>query len=315
MTDDEFEPLDLEDETRLKPVHVLLFALTFVATTMAGVEAAGAGLLLGDEMDLSPSVWRDGLLFSVPVMLILFAHEMGHYLQAKRHGVPATPPYFLPGIPIPGVGWLPFLGTFGAFIKMTVGRVRARPLLEISAWGPLAGFVLAVPALAVGIAISPVEPVPDGAQPFGNTVVILLSEWLFHPDIPEGHDVMLHPIGMAGWFGCFLTSLNLMPVGQLDGGHIAFVWAGRVWNRVAPFVFGAMLVLGVVEFLGWFIFAGLVWKLGVRHPDIVVDGPVRGRDSWLAWASVIMFVVTFTPAPIQGGSLIEIVTAFVQASP
>lgn len=301
------------DET-VKPVHVILFLATFATTTLAGLEMAGAGIFFGEELDLGASVWWDAALFSVPTMLILFAHEMGHYVQSLRHGVRATPPFFLPGIPIPGLGMVPFLGTFGAFIKMTVGYVRAKPMLEIAAWGPLAGWVLAIPALVVGIAISPVESVPEGAMPMGDTIVILLAEWLFHPEIPSGQDVMLHPLGMAGWFGCFLTALNLLPVGQLDGGHIAYVTYGKGWNRIAPAVFASLLVLGIFEFLGWFIFAGLVWKLGIKHPNIVTNMPVRGRDAWLSWASVIMFVTTFTPAPIQGGSLLEIVGPLVESA-
>lgn len=304
-------PFDLDGDERVTPLHVALFVATLASTTVAGLEMAGAGIFFGEGVDLSAPIWLDALSFSVPVMIILFAHEMGHYLQSLRHGVRATPPYFLPGLPIPGMGMVPFLGTFGAFIKMTVGRVRARPMLEIAAWGPLAGWVLAIPALIVGIAISPVAPVPEGAMPMGDTLVIILAEWLFHPTIPSGHDVMLHPLGMAGWFGCFLTALNLLPVGQLDGGHIAYVTYGKSWNRIAPAVFGALLVLGVFEFAGWFVFAALVFKLGIRHPDIVEGGPVRGRQAWLGWASVAMFLTTFTPAPIQGGSLMEIVLPLV----
>ncbi len=304
--------LSAEEVARVRPIHVGLFFATLATTLVAGMEMAGAGLLAGAEIDLSPSVWLEGAFYSIPVMVILFAHEMGHYLQARRHQVAATPPFFIPGVPIPGVGMLPLFGTFGAFIGMSPERIRAKQMLEIGAWGPLAGWVIAVPVLMIGIAISPIEPVPEGALPMGNTVIIVLSEWLFHPNIPEGHDVMLHPLGMAGWFGCLLTALNLLPLSQLDGGHIAYVSYGKEWNRIVPYVFGGLIVLGIFESMLWFIFSLLVYKLGIRHPDTVSDGPVRGRDSWLTWASVVMFVTTFTPAPIQGTSLLEQVTLMME---
>lgn len=250
------------------------------------------------------------LSYAVGVLTILFCHEMGHYLQARRHGVETSPPYFIPGVPIPGFGTVPFIGTLGAFIKMEMRPLEARQLLEIGAWGPLAGWVVSVVVLFAGMALSEVKPLPDdpeAAMTLGNSLLIILGEALFHPEIPSGSDVYLHPLGMAGWTGCLLTALNLLPLGQLDGGHIAYTVFGERFNRVVVGLFAGLCALGVFAFAGWLMFALLVWILGMRHPPIVTDGTVQGRGRWLAWASVAMFATTFSVAPIQGASLLHVI--------
>ena len=287
-------------------------ALAALATTFA------AGLAMGSEDPAVASLTAmprgsDALRaasYAFGVMAILFAHEMGHYLQARRHGVDATPPYFIPGAPIPGFGVIPFIGTLGAFIRMEMRPIRGKQLLEIGAWGPLAGWIIAIPILLAGMAFSQIKPLPEevGASiQLGDSLLLLLGEWLFHPDIPAGSDVYLHPLAMAGWTGCLLTAINLLPLGQLDGGHVAFTVFGKSFNKFAPLLFVGLCALGVFAFSGWLMFAVLVWMLGVRHPEIVTDGPVRGKDAWLAWASVVMFATTFSVAPIEGMSLLEIV--------
>ena len=289
--------------------HIPLMALTFLSTWVAGIAFAAE-----DGAVASLSAWPDvdtlltGLWYPVGIMAILFAHEMGHYLQTKRHGVDATPPFFVPGLPIPTIGLFPFIGTLGAFIKLELRPIPNKALLEIGAWGPLAGWIVTVPVLMAGFSMSEVQPLPPGEEliTLGDSLLLVLGEMIFHPDIREGTDVFLHPLAMAGWTGCLLTALNLLPLGQLDGGHVAYTVFGERFNRVAPILFAGLCLLGLFAFAGWLVFAGLVWVLGIRHPPIATDDTVRGRDTWLAWASVVMFLTTFAAAPIQGMSVLHL---------
>ena len=287
--------------------HVPMMLLALSTMTFAGIGFAGGDPFSADAFD--PEHLRAALGFSLPAFAIILAHELGHYVQSRRHGVPTTPPYFLPGLPIPGYAILPFFGTFGAFIRMRMERrIPARALLDIGAWGPLAGFVVTVPVLLAGFALSEVRPLPadPGAMlVFGDSLLLLFGEWLFHPNIPAGHDVYLHPMGMAGWVGCLLTALNLLPVGQLDGGHIAYSAFGAGFNRVAPLLFAGLVGLGLFCFSGWLGMATLVFFIGVRHPPLLAAGPARGRDVWPAWASLAVFALTFAPAPIEGLALLD----------
>ena len=312
---DERREQELEEpwEDELAPprwwLHILLFLVTCVTTWLAGIVFAGGAPFMAET-------WRDGALllkgasFTVCVMLILFAHEMGHYLMARRYGVPVSPPYFLPGLPLPPFGVIPLMGTFGAFIRMELRPLTARKLLDIGAWGPLAGFIVTVPVLMLGYALSDVRPLPepqgDGAvMQLGNTLLLLLGEAIFFPNIPRGHDVFLHPVAMAGWTGGFLTAFNLLPIGQLDGGHIAYSVFGERFNRVARYLFYALIVAGIVSFPGWLILAALLWRMRPEHPSIIEGEYARGKDAWLAVASLVMFVLTFSPAPIVGPTLLD----------
>ncbi len=291
--------------------HVPLILLALVTTFAAGLAMTGTEGVARLTAVPSASDALAAASYAVCVMVILFAHEMGHYLQARRHGVEVSPPYFIPGLPIPTLGTIPFIGTLGAFIKLEMKPMRARQLLDIGAWGPLAGWIVSIPVLMVGMAISEVQPLPEGpeqAMTLGNSVLIMLGEAIFHPEIPAGSDVYLHPMAMAGWTGCLLTALNLLPLGQLDGGHIAYTVFGERFNRVAPILFAALVLLGIFAFAGWLMFAILVWILGIRHPDIVEGPPVRGRDTWLAWASVGMFATTFSAAPIHDASVLDMIS-------
>lgn len=304
------EPTTRTDElSKWRWPHIPLMFMAFLSTWAAGIPMAAETAEVAQFLALPDAdTLLEALFYPVGVMAILFAHEMGHYLQAKRHEVETSPPYFIPGIPIPGVGMLPFIGTLGAFIRMELRPLKSKQLLEIGAWGPLAGWLLTVPCLFLGMAMSEVEPLPDGDLiTLGPSVLLVAAESIFHPNIPAGSDIMLHPLGMAGWTGCLLTALNLLPVGQLDGGHIAYTTFGRGFNRVAPIVFGLLVLLGIFAFAGWIVFGFLVAVLGIRHPEIVVDGPVRGRDAWLGWASIVMLATTFAFAPIQGMSLLHVI--------
>jgi len=293
----------------IRLIHVALMVAAFITMFMAGITMGG-----GDPFGLASWQSADGLIaglsYALPLFAILFAHEMGHYLQCRAHGVPATFPFFLPGLPIPGLGLVPFIGTFGAFIKMQVGPMSAKSLLAIGAWGPIAGFVLTVPVLFFGISLSEIRPLPEdlGQTMFlGHSFLLWFGERIFFPEIPTGHDVYLHPMAMAGWTGCLLTALNLMPVGQLDGGHIAYSVFGKAWNRWVPGVFVLLIVLGLTHFPGWLFIAGFVAFTGIRHPSMMAGEPVRGEQAWEALVCVVVFALCFSPAPIEGVSLYSMV--------
>lgn len=296
-------------------LHIVLFIATCCTMFLAGMYFAEADpFALASWTD--PSTLVGAGSYMVCVMLIIFSHEMGHYLMAKRHGLGVSPPYFLPGIPIPPFGILPLMGTFGAFIQLQLKPLSAKKLLDVGAWGPLAGFVVTVPVMLLGIYLSDVRPLPvpvegseEGLMSLGNSVLMWAGTALFHPDVPQGHDVFMHPVAMAGWTGCFLTAYNLLPLGQLDGGHIAYTVFGERFNRIAPWLFGAFVIIGVVGFTGWLLLAALIWRMGARHPSIIRGELVRGRDRWLAWASLGMFVVTFAPEPIVMPSVLDHVLA------
>lgn len=288
--------------------HITLFVLATLTAFVSGFYFADASPWLAESWT-RPDVLMNAALYASAVIGILLAHELGHYLHCLKYGVVATPPYFLPGLPIPGVGVIPFIGTFGAFIRMQIAPMKPGELLRIGAWGPIAGFVPALPILLIGFSMSEVRPLPEDLETalvLGDSLVLLAGEAIFHPNIPEGHDVFLHPLAMAGWVGCFLTALNLMPVGQLDGGHIAFSVFGERYNRVAHVLFGLMIGMGLLFFLGWLVIALLVWKLGIKHPPITGGEVEEGVAAWPAWLCFVIFIVTFAPAPITGGALPEL---------
>jgi membrane-associated protease RseP (regulator of RpoE activity) len=261
-------------------LHVLLFVATLGTTTFVG---QGAGSL------------TDGLLYSLSIMAILLAHEMGHYVTARRRGVDASLPFFLP-MPLPGT-----FGTFGAFIRMRLTeRVPGDDLLKIGAYGPLAGFVVALPVLSVGLLLSDVKPVPEMAGTaimLGDSLLLLGLERIFFGDLAEGMDVWLHPMAYAGWVGMLFTSLNLLPLSQLDGGHIAYCMMGDRFNKLVPVFFVLLAVATLLIFPGWTLLCIFILVIGAKHPPICTDVPISGRSRWIGVACAAVFVLTFTPVP------------------
>jgi len=281
-------------------VHLLLFMLTCITTTLA------VGLFSFDPalpwVEAFARMLGQGAMYAGTLMAILLAHEMGHYVLARRHGVPVSLPYFLPGPP-----FISF-GTFGAFIRMPQRVGEARALLDIGLAGPLAGLVVTIPFLALGLSLSPVEPLSSlrGGMFEGNSLLYLLLKWLILGPIPAGHDVNLHPIAFAGWMGLLVTSLNLFPVGQLDGGHIAFALLGpKRGTHIARVVFGSLLVLAVAmaiieQLFVWVIWALLIALIGVRHPPLAPETkPLDRPRQVLGVLALLLFALTFTPIPIS----------------
>src|SRR5580700_1303585 len=283
-------------------LHVWLFLLTLLTTTMAGADMAGAYVSLAHPFATFGNLFA-GLSFSIPLMLILFAHEMGHYLVARRNNVDVTPPYFIPA-PFPSIF---FIGTFGAFIRMRSPARTRRVMFDIGAAGPWAGAVLAVLAVAIGLKLSDVSPLDasGGGPQLGNSILFWAVSYAVLGVDPNSVNVNLHPIAFAGWIGLLVTTLNLLPVGQLDGGPVVYVLFGR-WHRTIARLFIVACVLMVVVPLsmgsaywgGWLFWVVFLFFLGLGHPATVdADTPLDPRRRAFAWATIALFIVTFSPVP------------------
>ncbi len=299
-------------------LHIGLFLATAYTTTVAG-------MLMSPEWGATsaPDDWRAlidprdliyGVPFSATLLIILGIHEMGHYVTSRYWGVRATLPYF---IPFPS-----FIGTLGAVIKLRSSIPNRRALIDIGASGPLAGFVMSVIALGVGLEMSNVietRAVSRGTLALGDS---LLSAWLgnrVHGDLPDGYTVMLHPVAFAGWLGLFVTVLNLLPLGQFDGGHIVYAIFGRKHRAISQATMVGLALMWLLgppyhwwdaqavfeawydsRWVGWLVWLGMAALLGRHHPPpenphVELDPPRR----WLGYASLAIFVLCFIPDPIQ----------------
>lgn len=292
-------------------LNALLFGLTVVTTWFAGMLFASSFLTADGGPGLgffSPRVVATGLSYALTLLVILVGHELGHYLTCRRYGVPATYPYFLPGPP--------FLGTFGAFIRIKAHVRFKHQIFDIGANGPLTGFVLAVPALAVGLAFSKVAPfaaTPDTIT-FGEPLLFKFLAVLFFGRIPAGSSIILHPVGFAGWVGLLVTALNLIPIGQLDGGHVAYALLGRRARVLSRIMIVFLVVMGVFFHLTWLILAVIILifefrsRLRLSHPPVLdEDAPLGSRRTILAVVLALIFVLSFIPDPVQGVGLLDLI--------
>ena len=283
----------LSNRTAHFMIPTLLFFLTLLTTVLAGTYQEG-----GDPWR-HPSDLARGIPFSFTLMSILFIHEMGHYLTSKHYGVRTTPPYFIPG------PWFPFgIGTFGAFIRMQSPILKKNALLDIGAAGPLAGFVVSIFAVGIGLHSSKIIQVEEGTAllRLGDPLMFSFLAGLLGKVPPPGYDVALNSVAFAGWIGLFVTSLNLLPIGQLDGGHIAYALLGRKQRFLSIGMVFFLIVLGTIGWTGWYIWAILTALLGIRHPPIIdEEARLDLKHQVVGWASIFLFVVTFMPVPFKVG--------------
>jgi membrane-associated protease RseP (regulator of RpoE activity) len=281
-------------------IHVVLFVLTLVSSTFFG------GLLFGwlpeeqlieelSSLNLSMTFVTEGLKFSIPLMLILLSHEMGHYLACRRHSLAASLPYFIP---------LPLgIGTLGAVILIKQPIRNKRQLMEVGAAGPIAGFVTLLPFLLYGIANARIVEIERTAETvvwiFGEPLIFRGLNHLFHPEMAAGLDINLHPCGWAAWFGLLITLLNLLPFAQLDGGHVTYALLGRHHRVIVWWLLVILICLGFVWF-GWWIWAAFAILLGVEHPKVYdEDMPLDRNRLLLGWTAIAIFVLCFMALPIQ----------------
>ena len=302
---------------RFPAIHVALFLATVATTLWSGYQLSP---LAGHAATLADVV-RGGLPFAASLVAILFSHEMGHYLVARRHGVFATLPYFIP---------VPFgAGTLGAVIKMRSAIPSRRAALDIAAAGPLAGLAVALPLLLWGLAHSEVHSVAAapvgsalqspfavvrallqhrplvggdlGPQYFGDSLLTVAAARLVHGSLPAGSDLVLHPVAFAAWLGLLVTTLNLVPIGQLDGGHVLYALAGRRAAHVGSrLVSAGLLAAGIFLSWNWIVWWALTrFVIGLRHPPSLSEEPLDPLRAGVALLSLALFALTFVPVPVS----------------
>lgn len=309
-------------------INLLLFGVTLLSVLLAGALYGYAGPEPGSLGELLPGLLRSlpsGIPFAASLLAILLAHEFGHYLAARFHKTAVTLPYFLP---FPGS---PF-GTLGAFIQLKEPPRNRKVLLDIGLAGPLAGLVVAVPILLFGLAISDLTQLPSSGRAAanqvleGNSILYLASKfvvsgkllpepvsygpggplvyWIryFFLGLPTpfgGLDVQLGPVAWAGWAGLLVTALNLIPAGQLDGGHLLYVLLGKRAGRLLPYLIVGLIGLGLV-WSGWWLWAALIFFLGRTHAQPMDDiTPLDPTRKAFAVFGLLVFLVTFTPVPLR----------------
>lgn len=306
----------------------LLFALTFVTTITLGavwILWAHPTSTVDAFPWLSPhtlrTVWTDpanlvlGLSFALPALFILLCHELGHYLACRYYGLPATLPHFLP---------VPFgIGTLGAFIRIKAPIRSRKQLFDVGVAGPLAGFVALVPFLLFGVALS--EPVPvtrvsvaaaemAGEAAYqagvpadvglllvpGRCLALELTSRAVHGPLPADVVLHLHPFALAAWFGLLVTAMNLLPLGQLDGGHVLYASAGQLQRRLALPLWSLLLLAAFLYWPGWVLWSVIVLFMGLKHPPVADEGRPLGRTRQaLAWVALLIFLASFMPVPLE----------------
>jgi membrane-associated protease RseP (regulator of RpoE activity) len=283
-------------------LHILLFAATLLSTTVFGFALSHAFLLRqslnpGEIFDgygllehLDRHVWL-GLSFSLPLMTILLAHELGHYLECRRRGLVASLPYFLPSPTL--------LGTLGAFIRIRSPFYTREGLFDVGISGPIAGFLMLIPFLLAGVSLSYVSPVPlHSPVVFGTPLLMRAIEALRFPGVPPSR-ILLHPMAIAALGGMLTTAINLLPMGQLDGGHILYAIGGEHWHRQVSTV-----LVGVVALLGfwywpWWIWAVALFFFGRRHPLTYDRSPVSRGRLLLSGAALFMLISCLCLVPVR----------------
>ena len=277
---------------KISRIHWVLFISTIFTTLLAGAMMEGA-LVFSKPLEI-----LKGFPFSITLMLILGTHEFGHYYYAQKHKVEATLPYFLPAPP-----FLFLIGTFGAFIKIKSPIYKKDALLQIGAAGPIAGFIIAVPSLLIGLKLSNVVEKVDinNAIMLGDSLLMKFLTWMTYPNLLETQDIMLHPMAFAGWIGLLVTMLNLLPIGQLDGGHIAYAMLGKKQNIFGKLAFIALIPLSFIS-LNWLFWGLLIFFLmrSAKHPPIHdINIPLSKFNKRIGYICLIIFILCFIPAPFN----------------
>ncbi len=286
-------------------LHALLLVLTLFTTTIVGA-GLNATFQLNRPVDLDqdfdiifrlwghPGLLLQGLPFSVTLLTILFAHEMGHYLTCLRYGINASLPYFLPAPTL--------IGTLGAFIRIRSPIYTRRALFDVGVAGPIAGFVFLVPALIAGLLLSRIQPgiAEHGDFVFGTPLLLRLLEGLAFPGVPVS-DISLHPVARAAWVGILATALNLLPIGQLDGGHILYSFFWKRHKLLSRVFVVALVPIGIFYSWSWLVWAVILAVFGLRHPMIVDPTPLGPERTRLGWLALAMLILCFTLSPIRSG--------------
>jgi len=304
LTLTEFAPSFTPVSGRGRPIiNLVLFLVTIASTTFMGAfHYAGFVSNFAAPAQGLPPIWP-GLWYSVTILAILGCHELGHYYACRYYRVDASLPYFLPA---------PFLtGTLGAFIRIREPIPTKRMLFDIGVAGPIAGFVVAVPALFLGLSLSHLLPLPEDFVGFslGEPLLFRLAAWITWGTAPEGYSLNLHPMAFAAWFGLLATALNLFPIGQLDGGHISYAALGARSTQLTMAAAGTVILLTLLSssWIAWAVLmVFMLIKFGPRHPRTLDHHiPLDRRRLLVAIGALVMFILCFTPAPIEFTDVVD----------
>jgi len=292
-----FQREPLPDYAPPKPrlrLHVVLFLATVATTVIAGAMQQGVNPFT------NPGALYKGIPFSFTLLLILGTHEMGHYLVSRRHNLNVTLPYFIPAPPFPFI-----VGTLGAFIRIRSPIQDKRALLDVGCAGPLTGVVVAIPVILVGLKLSTVKIIPGGGGEglaLGEPLLFQILSWVVLGPLTPDQNVILHPVAFAGWIGLLVTALNLIPVGQLDGGHVAYALFPSRHRLISMICLSFLVASGLLFWPGWLFWALLLYLLGLKHPPPAYDWvPLDRRRKILGLITFLVFILTFTPAPFKVG--------------
>ena len=306
----------MEEERKAKRpwLNLLLFVLTCISVFVVGLTWS-VSYLFSDQFSLesqsllTPQVFSDprvislSLVYAVVLIIILLGHEMGHYLTCRYYHIEATLPFF---IPIP----LPPIGTLGAFIKIKSQITQKKQLFDIGVSGPLAGFCLALPALIYGLSLSKVVPhlAPrEDVLYFGEPLLLKLLSNLLFRNVPAEKDLFLHPLAIAGWVGILVTALNLLPIGQLDGGHISYAFLGRKAKPLSRLLMIVFFIMSVFFWAGWLVWGLAILLLGLKHPRVVNESERLSLSRRVLGIVVVaIFILSFIPDPLKGSSLLDV---------
>jgi membrane-associated protease RseP (regulator of RpoE activity) len=298
-----WENLEARRQRRSLAIAILLFVLTLLSTLAVGAQYASS-YASGRSPDFEalfstyaallthPQLLLEGVPFAFTLIGILLAHELGHFFACRYYGISASYPYFLPAPTL--------IGTLGAFIRIRSPIYNRRALFDVGVAGPVVGFLFAVPALAIAIFYSRVVPLSDARASvvFGQPLVMGLLVHVLRPGVAPG-DLLLHPVGRAAWVGLFATALNLLPGGQLDGGHILYTVASKYHKKITLGVALLLIPLGLFYWKGWIMWSVLLLAIGFRHPPLLNrwEKLDRARLVWTGVA-VLIFILCFMPMPV-----------------
>ncbi len=294
-------------------LNIFLFIVTCLSAFVVGLSWS-VNYTFSEDLSLNPQSLPPPQVFSDPRIIslslvyaavligILLGHEMGHYLTCRFYRIEATLPFFIPAPTL--------IGTLGAFIKIESPITRKKQLFDIGISGPLAGFILSLPVLVYGLSLSKVVPsLPrEDTLIFGEPLLLKFIGGLIFRDLPTNSDLFIHPVGFAGWVGILVTAFNLFPVGQLDGGHVAYALIGPKSKPLAKVFMAAFFIMGVFFWVGWIVWALAILLLGLKHPRVIDEAEVLSPLRRVLGAVVIaIFILSFIPAPIKGYSAMELV--------
>ena len=298
MSNPEYDHIDQYDQSILKArqkrpwanrilrsdrpiINVILFLLTCMSTFFNGY--------------LPNESVEHGLWYGGGIVSILLFHEMGHYLMCVRYRIQATLPFFIP-FPMS-----PF-GTMGAVIRMDSRMENRRILFDVGVAGPLAGLVVTIPAIYFGLTMSHVQMIPGLGEGWalGDSLLFGWLSQLVFGELPPGYDVMLHPLAYAGWAGLFVTALNLLPIGQLDGGHVLYGLLGERGQKIYPVTMACFALICIFQYAGWVLLILLLLWFGYRHPPTLdTEIPLDFKRKLIAYGTFLIFLVSFTPVPFK----------------